>query len=133
MSLSSIRKLALLVVSLSLVPLSQVRAQNASEKVGFDTVDGVRIEGTYYPSPKAGKSTPCVLLLHDFDHKTGGNHSRTDEWNALAASLQKADYSVLSFDFRGFGQSTGISPQVFWNPRMDHNMVSRRPSWPRSR
>lgn len=110
MSLSSMRKLGLLILCLLLIPLSQLGAQANSQKVGFDTIDGVKIEGTYYPSTKGNKAA-CVLILHDFD-KMGGT-SRTDEWDSLAANLQKKGYAVLSFDFRGFGQSTGVNPN-FW-------------------
>jgi hypothetical protein len=85
--------------------------QGKSDGVRFDTVDGVRLEGTYYPSNKGAKA-PCVLLLHDFDRKNGGT-SRTDGWDSLATELQKKGFAVLSFDFRGFGQSTTVSP-VFW-------------------
>jgi hypothetical protein len=57
-----------------------------------------------------------VLVLHDFD-KSGGS-SRTDEWDSLATRLQKEGYAVLSFDFRGFGQSTGVSP-IFWKAQQN--------------
>jgi len=94
---NSIRKLTLLIGCLIL--FSPAWARGESESVGFNTFDGVKIEGTFYPSSKGTKAY-TVLLLHDFD-KNGGS-SRTNEWDALATSLQKAEYAVLSFDFRGF-------------------------------
>ncbi len=119
MSLAYVRQLALLILGILMIPLTQATGQETSQKVGFDTIDGVKIEGTYYPSTKGNKA-PCVLILHDFD-KSGGS-SRTDEWGSLATGLQKAGYAVLSFDFRGFGQSTLVSP-AFW--KMPQNQVFR--------
>ncbi len=94
-----------------------------SLKVTFETVDGVRIEGAYYPSLKLSRAA-CVLLLHDFDSKGGGS-SRTPEWNALALSLQKAGYAVLSFDFRGFGESTAVSSS-FWKAAQNQGFRGAR-------
>src|SRR5947209_15543385 len=68
-----------------------------SKRVSFQTVDGVEIQGNYYVSPGTKKDA-CVLLLHNFDPKKGGN-SHQDGWDNLAATLQAAGYVVLSFDF----------------------------------
>jgi len=57
-----------------------------------------------------------VLLLHDFDHKKGGGRTQ-DGWGKLAEDLQKAGYAVLSFDFRGFGESTEVSKETFWDTK----------------
>lgn len=79
----------------------------APEKVKFDTVDQVTLEGTFYPSAK-GKKSPCVLLLH----KISGN-SQQAGWDDLAKELQKNDFAVLSFDFRGHGNSVNVGKE-FW-------------------
>jgi hypothetical protein len=81
-----------------------VRAQNDPKDVQFTTADGVEISGTFYPSSKGNKAR-TVLMLHDF-----GEHSRKASWVELAKSLQKADYAVLTFDFRGHGESTKVKP-----------------------
>lgn len=86
-----------------------VRAADKPTKVTFDTVDGVTLQGTFWPSPK-GKDEPTVLLLHKI-----GSDSHKDGWDDLAAKLQDKGYSVLSFDFRGHGNSTSIDPMKFWN------------------
>jgi pimeloyl-ACP methyl ester carboxylesterase len=91
-------------VALALAPAAG-RAQT-SQEVQFDTADKVELRGTLYPSVR-GKSAPCVILLH----KYGGNRQQNG-WKQLAEALQK-DYTVLSFDFRGHGDSTSVSPQ-FW-------------------
>ncbi len=91
-----------------------VRAQDAvkpeaatPEKVRFHTADGVVIQGSYYASKK--RKAPVVMLLHAL-----GEDSRTKEWTSLAEELQQAGLNVLSFDFRGHGQSTEVDPDVFW-------------------
>jgi len=86
-----------------------------SKRVNFTTFDEVELSGTFYRSaPAAGKKDKdaVVLLLHDFRHLKGGG-SQEDGWNRLAGELQKEGYAVLSFDFRGFGNSKSVSPK-FW-------------------
>src|SRR5262245_26381536 len=83
-----------------------------SDRVSFSACDGVELSGTFYPSPRGKKDKDAVvLLLHDFDHrKGGGSHG---DWDKLAEKLQKEGYSVLSFDFRGFGGSKSVRDD-FW-------------------
>src|SRR5262249_35021117 len=97
----------------------------------FHSADGVELSGTYFPSA-AGKKDACVLLLHDFDSKKGGN-SHQDGWDALAGRLQAEGYAVLSFDFRGFGESKTVG-KSFWDIRRTphNNMVRRRKGSPDS-
>src|SRR5947209_4416428 len=60
--------------------------------VSFKTFDGVLIKGTFYPSTK-GSNAQVVMFLH----KLGSDRTKGD-WAALADSLQKAGYAILSFD-----------------------------------
>lgn len=86
-----------------------------SKRVNFTTFDEVELSGTFYRSaPASGKKDKdaVVLLLHDFRHNKGGG-SQEDGWGRLAGDLQKEGYAVLSFDFRGFGNSKSVSPK-FW-------------------
>lgn len=86
-----------------------------AKKVSFTTFDEVELSGTFYRSaPGNGKKDKdaVVLLLHDFRHLKGGG-SQEDGWHRLAGELQKEGYAVLSFDFRGFGNSKSVSPK-FW-------------------
>ena len=83
------------------------------EKVSFETADGFKLAGSYWPS-KEGKKAPVVLLLHNFELKKGGQ-SHADGWDYLAEELNKKGYAVLSFDFRGHGNSTTIADStMFW-------------------
>jgi pimeloyl-ACP methyl ester carboxylesterase len=110
-----------LLAGLSLaLPAGAGRVSAADDKEVFSrvrlpTYDEMELAGTFYPSqPAAGKKDKdaVVMLLHDFGHRAGGG-SHKDGWDKLAAALQKDGYSVLSFDFRGFGESTSVSPN-FW-------------------
>jgi hypothetical protein len=88
---------------------------DTSKKLKFTSFDGVELSGTFYPKSATGKDKDaCVLLLHSLDRVKGGS-SHQDGWDHLAEELQKDGYSVLSFDFRGFGDSKEISREKFWN------------------
>jgi pimeloyl-ACP methyl ester carboxylesterase len=76
------------------------------ERVLFRSADDVELIGRFYRSPK---KKPTVLLLHG----VGDKHS-SRVWRPLAERLHKAGYAVLSFDFRGHGQSTTVDPDSFW-------------------
>ncbi len=85
-----------------------------SRGVSFRTSDGVELQGNFYPAPSSGGKDACVLMLHNFSARTGGD-SREENWDRLAAELQKAGYAVLTFDFRGFGKSKSVDKAVFWD------------------
>ncbi|MBZ5609698.1 MAG: alpha/beta hydrolase [Acidobacteriia bacterium] len=65
--------------------------------VDIKAPDGVNLKGTYF-SP--GRPGPAVLLLHQCNMD---RHA----WDALAADFARAGIQVLTFDFRGFGESGG--------------------------
>jgi len=75
----------------------------ATRDVTFQTEDGVRIVGTYYPGSGDG-----VLLLHQLG---SDRHS----WDYFAKKLQDAGYAVLSIDMRGHGES-GLDWREFRSP-----------------
>lgn len=92
---------------LLLAPRSAAQMRTTEEIVFFST-DQVELAGTFYASSR-GAAAPCALLLH----KVGG--SRKDEgWKQLAEALQNKGYAVLSFDFRGHGESTTVFSD-FWH------------------
>ncbi len=107
-------------------PGGTARAVDKFSKVSFDTVDGVTLQGTFYPSTK-GKDAPTVLLLHKI-----GSDSHKDGWDALAAALNdKAGYAVLSFDFRGHGNSTAVDKDKFWNFPWNRNYIRKAGTKPK--
>ena len=59
--------------------------------------DGARLRATFYAAPGTG---PAVLLLHqcNMDRKS---------WDPLAAALSRKGVRVLTFDYRGYGDSDG--------------------------
>jgi pimeloyl-ACP methyl ester carboxylesterase len=96
---------------------------DTSKAVQIETTDGVTLEGRFYtaaPQGKAKAKEATVLLLHNINAKTGGS-SNQPGWDELAKKLQADGYSVLKFDFRGFGNSTNVSPQ-FWKETYNRNV-----------
>ncbi len=97
---------------LGIVALAMIPTAARADEVQFDTADKVELKGTFYPGTK---KSPCVILLH----KLGGNRQQKG-WDDLAQALNKAGYAVLSFDFRGHGDSTSVGAR-FWRDR--HNLM----------
>ncbi|HVS34522.1 MAG TPA: hypothetical protein VMS17_03005 [Gemmataceae bacterium] len=96
------------------------------DRVTFETLDGVTLEGTFFkadPQNGAKDKSATVLLLHNIDKAKGGS-SHQDGWDDLAKKLSAEGYSVLSFDFRGFGKSHEVSKD-FWDPfKGRHNCLA---------
>lgn len=76
-------------------------AMPASPQVGRDATimaaDGVLLKVTFTPAAKPG---PGVILFHQC------NRDRK-AWNTLVPRLAASGFHVLTFDFRGFGESGG--------------------------
>jgi hypothetical protein len=90
------------------------------ENVRFTSFDGVQLWGTWYRSAK-GKEATCVLLLHN-----RGERRMQPSWDALAVRLQEQGYAVLSFDFRGHGDSTSVDER-FWQYAANKNGIQAGP------
>src|SRR4051812_44361422 len=75
------------------------------KEVRIKTFDGVDLAGTFYPNA-GGKREGTVIMIPDFDLKKGATN--TKGWSDLAVALQADGYVVLTFDFRGFGESTEV-------------------------
>jgi len=74
-------------------PLFQI----PTEIVSFTTTDGIKLAGTLF-----GTGDTAVILAHQ---GTPGADQRT--WQPFANLLAEHGYTVLTFDFRGAGQSEG--------------------------
>ncbi len=103
------------------VPLAAAQGEKETkgEKVRFTTVDGVELHGTFFPGKR---SSPTVLMLHALEED-----SRKKTWISLAESLNDKGYAVLTFDFRGHGQSIDIEPSSFWKYRRNVLSVKGAP------
>jgi hypothetical protein len=112
--------LGLAVVTAALFSPPNVSAQPKipTKSVTIPTFDGVSLAGTLYPN-SGGKRDAVVVLLHHFDEKKGGS-SQSEGWSNLAAALHADGYAVLSFDFRGFGDSKTVDNK-FWEYK--HNQL----------
>jgi hypothetical protein len=101
-----------------MAPGKTSKPSNVETLVAF-TIDGVRIEGDYYPAPeKTAKSSPCILLLHAVGPKHLGA-SRQD-FGKLPEKLQKLGYAVAAIDLRGYGKSKSVESS-FWNTHRARN------------
>jgi pimeloyl-ACP methyl ester carboxylesterase len=119
--------LAFLAVALGWAPPAQAQGKKADFKqVTFKTFDGVELSGYYYPNP-AGKKNAVAMLIHHVDARKGGNQKK-DGWDDLAARLQKEGYAVLSFDFRGFGESKTVDADFWKHPHNNFPNFKKRPA-----
>ncbi len=69
--------------------------------VDLTAADGTKLKATFF---SAGKPGPGVLLLHQCNQQRKG-------WDGLATPLAAAGISVLTLDFRGYGDSEGKAPK----------------------
>ncbi len=124
-SLSRLRTLMLgCAVLMTLISVGSTRGQEkGSNDVEFKTSDGVTLAGKLYAGGGTGKRDATVLLIPNFSLKNGGGIAE-EGYDSLAKALQKEGYTVLSFDFRGFGESTAVDKDVFW--KQPHNLTNVR-------
>lgn len=77
---------------------SAIFPAGAAEKVvDISAPDGLKLKGTYFSAKKPG---PAVLLLHQCNRQR-------KIWDGLARQLAAAGINVLTFDYRGYGESQG--------------------------
>jgi len=93
-----------------------VWAAPLSAPARFDTADKVKIRGDFYAGRK---DKPCILLVPN----VGGKRSE-EGWRALAETLAGNGYAVLSFDWRGCGDSTDVGPE-FWDYNAPWGSINR--------
>lgn len=72
-------------------------AETQKKDVDLKASDGTTLKGTYFSPERPG---PAILLLHQCNMD---RHA----WDGLAQDLANAGFHVLTFDFRGFGDSGG--------------------------
>jgi fermentation-respiration switch protein FrsA (DUF1100 family) len=86
-------------VASSLSPPGQVE-QTGGQQVWIETADHQRLDARYFAHPYP---QGVALYCH-------GNIGTVDKWSVLAGRLSKMHrLSILVFDYRGYGRSTGIA------------------------
>jgi len=113
------RLLRILAVVLGL-GLTGLPAWAAGEDVKFETADRVELRGTFYAPTGSGKKAYTVMMLHAVGAK---NSSKSEAWQKLAEELQKKGCAVLTFDFRGHGDSTSVDKE-FWGHKFNQTLVT---------
>jgi dienelactone hydrolase len=86
-------------------------------EMNIKTADGVILKGTYYPAEISG---PGVLLFHMCDG-TG-----RAAWESLASRLAQSGFHVLTFNYRGVGDSAG---EKFQGGSLEEVMAYWRTKW----
>lgn len=90
-------RILLIIAAIFTIATVGTAADVQKKDVALKTADGVTLKGTYL-SP--GGPGPAILLLHQCNMD---RHA----WDGLAGDLAKAGFHVLTFDFRGYGDSGG--------------------------
>jgi dienelactone hydrolase len=112
-------------VSMSLViwmTAADVSAQATSQNVDLKSPDGVVLKASYY-SP--GKRGPGIVLFHQCSE---GASRRL--WDRFAKDLVDAGFHVITFDFRGYGDTGGPFPTLPLPPPPGPGEVWGIPSQP---
>jgi fermentation-respiration switch protein FrsA (DUF1100 family) len=97
--------LGLLVATRLSTPVRQPTEQTPTDEgldfreVGFESTDGLRLEGWWVPS---GDSSQAVVLVHGLEGSKAG-----EQVLKTASVYSGAGYGVLMFDLRGHGESEG--------------------------
>ncbi len=90
------------------VALNITRPRGLQRNVRFRTIDHMELAATLYHGWR-GKKGMTVLMLHDL-----GRSRATPGWKRLAETLQNEGHTVLTFDFRGHGDSQKVE-RAFWD------------------
>src|ERR1700744_2339169 len=90
----------LLIYPQSVSPSFSQRGEIGGRQVWVETEDHHRLDAHYFPHPY-----PQAVALY-----CHGNVGTVDKWALLAKRLSKQHrLSILVFDYRGYGRSTGIA------------------------
>ena len=91
-----------LLLGLLILTVSSAAQQAPGPRVvDLTAADGTKLKATFYAAGKAG---PGVLLLHQCNQQRKG-------WDGLATQLAAAGISVMTLDYRGYGESGGTAPK----------------------
>ena len=88
--------------AIALLLLSTGCAADAATPLSLDVSGGVKLDATYYAAEQPG---PGLLFLNMCDP----SRDQT-AWGGVATAMAKRGFHVLTFDYRGFGESGGERP-----------------------
>jgi dienelactone hydrolase len=108
-----------LFVALVLPVACSAQAVPAPRVVDLTSPDGVILKATYFGAAQSG---PGILLLHQCNRQR-------KVWDDLATQLAAAGLNVLTVDFRGYGESGGMSPDRAPSAKEADQIVNE--IWPR--
>ncbi|QOI96802.1 MAG: alpha/beta hydrolase [Flammeovirgaceae bacterium] len=72
--------------------------QTPFEEISISTHDGEVLNALLFSPPDSSKG--LIIYFH-------GNSGSLKRWGAIASELTRYNYTVLAFDYRGYGKSTG--------------------------
>jgi dienelactone hydrolase len=102
MKTKNVRTAGALLLTLTAMAVSCAAQQPPLPRVvDLAAADGTKLKATFF---SAGKAGPGVLLLHQCNQQRKG-------WDGLATQLAAAGISVLTLDYRGYGESEGTAPK----------------------
>lgn len=93
----AVRIVSVLVFALLRTGSSAAQQVSSPRLVSLHAPDGTELQGSYFASSKPG---PGVLLLHQCNQQR-------KLWDVLGERLASSGINVLTFDYRGFGESGG--------------------------
>jgi dienelactone hydrolase len=93
----AVRIVAILVFTLLRTGTSAAQQVSSPRVVSLHAPDGTELKASYFTSSKPG---PGVLLLHQCNQQR-------KLWDVLGERLASSGINVLTFDYRGFGESGG--------------------------
>lgn len=108
------------------IALTVAKPRGRQESVHFAALDHIELAGTLYHGWK-GKKGMTVLMLHDLD-----SNRSSPGWKRLAQALQAEGHTVLTFDFRGRGDSKKVSAK-FWAYSVNQYLSAHEPGLPPER
>ncbi len=84
------------------------------DEIRYTTVDGLTIRGWFIPASSAASANTqaTIILAHGYSH----NRAQMNEYMKF---LHERGFNVLSFDFRGNGESDGKYTTVGYNEQKD--------------
>jgi alpha-beta hydrolase superfamily lysophospholipase len=107
--------------------LAAAAAEAAGRAVTFSAPDGTTLAGTLYES--SNRTAPAVVLVHMLARSK-------EEWIPIAERLQDSGATVLTFDLRGHGGSSGsasaLAPMVSDVRSAVEWLTTRAPNHPSS-